>query len=216
VEGLDFSTSMLEVARERMLKAGVSISFHCLDIRALHLPSAFDFVFLPTGTFMHLLNQADVASFLAGARRTLKPSGVLAVDVHNPTAFWRRAVEASSSAMESTFQHPRTGELISVRSTTKCFPDRQVVTVHHRYAFATGAMREGTIVLKCYGRVELQSLLEANGYHVEHTYGGYGREPFESESPRQIIVARPTGGSAVGSQEPAGGLLQEASALPKS
>jgi len=192
IDGLDFSESMLQRARERVTTSGVTITFYHGDIRQLSFDATYDFMFLPTGTFMHLLTRVDVEHFLTGVRRALTPTGVLAIDVHNPTATWLKALPLATTPKATTFQHHRTHERITVSTTDDYQADRQVVTQRHRYTFADGKMRESTVVLKLYFPVELQSLLHYNGFTIQHMYGGYAREPFAAQSVKQIILARPT------------------------
>jgi SAM-dependent methyltransferase len=191
IDGLDFSLSMLHVARERAHTLGTPITFYHGDIRNLRLTTAYDLIFLPTGTFSHLLTRADVETFLSGVRRALTPSGVLALDVHNPTTTWLKALPLPTTPKESSFEHHRTHEHISVTTTDDYQADHQIITQRHRYSFADGVVRESTVVLKLYFPVELQWLLHYNGFRIEQIYGNYGREPFSAESVRQIILARP-------------------------
>ena len=192
VDGLDFSESMLQVARERAAASGAAITFHLGDLRQLMFAAVYDFIFLPTGTFMHLLTRTDVESFLLGVRRALTPKGVLAVDVHNPTTTWLKALPLPTTPRETTFQHRRTHESIAVATSDEYHADRQVITQYHRYSFADGTVRESTVVLKLYFPVELQSLLHSNGFAIEQMYGGYDRQPFTAQSMRQILLVRPT------------------------
>ena len=192
IDGLDFSQSMLQLARERAMADGATITFHHGDIRQLPFDAGYDFIFLPTGTFMHLLTRTDAEAFLSGVRRALTPSGVLALDVHNPTMTWLKALPLPTTPKERSFQHRRPHERISVTTTDEYYADRQIITQRHQYIFVDGTMRESTVVLKLYFPVELQWLLHYNGFRIEQVYGGYGREPFSAQSVRQIILARPT------------------------
>ena len=191
IDGLDFSESMLQRARERATTQGAPITFYHGDIRQLLFDSTYDFMFLPSGTFLHLLTRADVADFLAGVRRALTPRGVVAIDVHNPTTTWLKVLPLPTIPKETSFHHRSTQEHITVTTTDTYHADRQVLTQHHRYAFPGGAVRDSTVVLKLYFPVELESLLYYNGFSVQKTYGGYDREPFTAQSIRQIILARP-------------------------
>jgi SAM-dependent methyltransferase len=200
IDGLDFSESMLQLARERATTNGAAITFYLGDIRQLGVDASYDFIFLPTGTFSHLLTRVDVESFLRGVRRALRPKGVVAIDVHNPTATWLKALPLPSTSKQTSFQHRRTHEHITVTTTDEYQAECQILTQQHRYSFANGTVRESTVVLKLYFPIELQWLLHYNGFTIEQVYGGYAREPFSAQSVRQIILARPT---IEGTSEPA-------------
>lgn len=192
IDGLDFSLSMLHLARERATASQAAITFYYGDIRQVHFDARYDLIFLPTGTFSHLLTREDVERFLSGVRRALRPNGVVAIDVHNPTASWLKALPLSGTPKQTSFEHRRTHERIIVTTTDEYQADRQVITQQHRYSFADGSVRESTVVLKLYFPVELQWLLHYNGFRIEQIYGAYAREPFSAQSVRQIILARPT------------------------
>lgn len=192
IDGLDFSVSMLQGAQARATRHGVAITFVQGDIRQLQLAPGYDFIFLPTGTFMHLLTRADAEAFLSGVRRALTPTGVVAIDVHNPTMSWLKALPVPTTPKETTFPHRQTQELITVTTTTDYHADRQIVTQRHRYTFTDGTERESTAVLKLYFPVELESLLHYNGFTIQQVYGSYAGEPFNAQSVKQILLVRPT------------------------
>jgi hypothetical protein len=183
---------MLQGARERATSTGVAITFYEGDFRQLRFEPIYDFIFVPTGTFMHLLTRADAEDFLSGVRRALTPRGIVAIDVYNPTMSWLKALPLPTTPKETTFQHRRTHEHISVTTTTDYQADRQVVTQRHRYTFADGTERESAAVLKLYFPVELEALLYYNGFTIQQAYGSYAREPFTAQSVKQILLVRPT------------------------
>jgi SAM-dependent methyltransferase len=191
---------MLRLARERATASDATIALYHGNIRQLHFDASYDFIFLPTGTFSHLLTRVDVESFLMGVRRALKPKGVVAIDVHNPTATWLKALPLPSTPKQTSFQHRRTHERVTVTTIDDYQADRQIMTQQHRYSFANGSVRESTVVLKLYFPIELQWLLHYNGFTIEQIYGGYVREPFSAQSVRQVILA---GSTMAGTTEPA-------------
>jgi SAM-dependent methyltransferase len=192
IDGLDFSLSMLQLARERAKASQAAITFHHGDIRQLPFDASYDFIFLPTGTFSHLLTRDDVERFLSGVRRALRSNGVVAIDVHNPTTTWLKSLPLPSTPKQTNFEHRRTHERIRVTTRDEYRADHQILTQQHRYTFADGSVRESTVVLKLYFPIELQWLLHNNGFRIEQIYGGYDREPFSAQSARQIILAHPT------------------------
>ncbi len=192
IDGLDFSASMLQGARERATSNGVAITFYQGDLRQLRFAATYDFIFLPTGTFMHLLTRADAEDFLSGVRRALTPTGIMAIDVYNPTMSWLKALPLPTTPKETTFQHRRTHEHITVTTTNDYHTDRQVITQRHRYTFADGTVRESVAVLKLYFPVELEALLYYNGFTIQQVHGSYAREPFTTQSVKHILLVRPT------------------------
>jgi ubiquinone/menaquinone biosynthesis C-methylase UbiE len=192
ITGLDFSESMLRVADERARANNISITFTRGDIRQFQFETRFDFIFLPAGTFLHLLTRTDVEAFFTSVRRALTPTGVLALDVHNPTVTWLKTLPLPTAPQQRTFPHRTTRAPITVTTTTNYHADRQLLTQRHQYQFADGALQESTVVLKLCFPIELQWLLYYNGLTITQLYGGYLREPFTAQSARQIVLASPT------------------------
>jgi SAM-dependent methyltransferase len=190
VSGVDFSAPMLAVAQERARARSLPISFILGDIRALSFKGQYDFIFLPTGTISHLIARSDVEAFLAGARRALRPKGVLALDVHNPFKTFLKSWPLDPGPEHSSFEHRATGKTVLVETTQAYSADTQILTVKFRYTFPDNVTKDATIVLKLYFSAELQSLLHYNGFEVLSIYGDYTQTAFTSESTKYVVAAR--------------------------
>ncbi len=91
VTGVDFSTGMLEVARERVPSAGPRVSWVRGDARALPFASAFDLV-VSFGAFGHFLPR-ELPGLFDQVRSALRPGGCFAFPVVAPPrptspAYW--------------------------------------------------------------------------------------------------------------------------------
>lgn len=190
IDGLDFSESMLRVARERAAAKNLPLRFFSGDIRAIELADRYDLIFLPSGTLSHLLSLPDLEAFLAGARRALRPDGRLALDVHNPTNAWLNPWPLDPAPRQSEFTNNQTGEVIQVSTARAYRPDTQIFTYANTYAWPDGSTRADTIVLKGYYPAELRALLRYNGFAVERIYGDYAGD-LAPDSRKYIVLARP-------------------------
>lgn len=193
VDGIDFSESMLHLARKHAEAKSLKINFFQGDLRSLPFRDQYDLMFLPTATISHLLTRTDVEAFLGGARRGLHKLGILALDMHNPMRIFLKSWPLDSGGKESSFTHRTTGETIRVVTTQEYFTDRQIFVVKNHYTFADGSARDGNIVLRLYFPAEIQNLLHYNGFDVWRVFGNYKQEDFNSESERYVILAKPRG-----------------------
>lgn len=191
VDGIDFSESMLSLARRHAEKKSLKIRFLQGDLQSLPFKDQYDLMYLPTATISHLLTRPDVEAFLSGVRRGLHASGVLALDMHNPMRIFLKSWPLGPDGTERSFTHRGTGETIRIRTTQEYFTDTQIFVVRNHYTFADGSTRDGDIVLRLYFPAEMQNLLHYNGFDVWHAYGDYTRKEFNSESERYVILARP-------------------------
>jgi len=191
VDGFDFSESMLSLARRHAEEKSLKIKFLQGDLRSLPFKDQYDLMYLPTATVSHLLTRPDVEAFLAGARRGLRSSGMLALDMHNPMRIFLKSWPLGPDPPERSFTHHGSGETIRIRTTHEYFTDTQIFIARNHYTFADGSTREGDIVLHLYFPAEMQNLLHYNGFDVWRAYGDYTRKEFGSESERYVILARP-------------------------
>lgn len=96
VVGVDGSPAMLERARARALKRGVSVDWRCQDLRALDVGEPVDFLSCYYDTLNHLTEPADLERALAGFHRALAPGGLMLIDLNTPHAYasvWNGATD---------------------------------------------------------------------------------------------------------------------------
>ena len=83
--GLDLSSKMLAAASRRAAEAGQRVELIEDDMRDFDLGRRFSLIFIARNSLLHLSTQADFASFFASVRRHLRPDGMLAFDIFNPS-----------------------------------------------------------------------------------------------------------------------------------
>lgn len=82
--GLDLSETMLEVAQEKAMEAGLSLPLWEQDMRELELPQPVDAITILCDSLCYLHDEADVLATFEAAYAQLKPGGRLLFDVHSP------------------------------------------------------------------------------------------------------------------------------------
>jgi trans-aconitate methyltransferase len=125
----------------------------------------------------------------------LRPGGVLAIDLMHPRPEWIAAPRGS--LRDDLLQNVRSQgfTLSRVESVVSTDLARQVRVIRSIYEVIDdrGSIIEKRFVEWSYRwmhRYEAEHLLERSGFAVEAVYGGYGGEPFTSESPLMLFVAR--------------------------
>ena len=113
VVGLDYSSTMLDVAREK--SAGMSnIRWVQGDMRSFELGEAFGLVIIPGQAFHNMLTVADQIACLKSIRRHLVPGGVLVVHLDHQNVSWlgdlRRGAREGSSKRQSSSPIRRRGD----------------------------------------------------------------------------------------------------------
>ena len=83
VTGIDASQDMINLAEEKTKKAGVSIDYHCTDIKNFIPTSKYDAAYCLGYTFLYMLTHSDVLDFFKIIHDILVPEGVFLVDFIN-------------------------------------------------------------------------------------------------------------------------------------
>jgi SAM-dependent methyltransferase len=84
VIGVDSSSGMLEVARERALAAGVELDLRLGDFRDPPVEETVPLVTVPFRSLLHMRTDADRRAVLKAVRGLLKPDGRFVFDVFSP------------------------------------------------------------------------------------------------------------------------------------
>jgi len=197
VTGLDLAPAMLDAARRKAADAGVAIELTIGDMRRFALERSFGMIFVAFNSLLHLTTNEALRECFACVRAHLAPGGIFAFDIFNP-----------SIRMLARAPHER--------ATVMRIPDAELGEIHVEamsdYDAATQVNR-GAYILSAPGRPEylrapvhlrsifpqeLPMLLAANELELVARYGDFEREPFTSESPRQVCLCAVSSGSRTG------------------
>lgn len=83
--GIDFSPASIEHARTVAAEGGLTADYRLADIRSADYGAGYDLVMLIYGE-LNVFRPSDARLVLSTARRALKPSGRLLLEVHSPEA----------------------------------------------------------------------------------------------------------------------------------
>jgi hypothetical protein len=128
-----------------------------------------------------LVSRSEVEAFLAGVHKALRPTGVLALDLHNPTKTFLSSWPSNPGSEHSSFELQTTKETVQLATTRSYHADTQLLLVKFRYTFANGLTKDADIVLRLYFPAELQALLYYNGFEVSKIYGDYAFHEFNEQ-----------------------------------
>jgi SAM-dependent methyltransferase len=199
VVGIDASPHMLALARDKlaMLSDGASrAELVEADMRQFELQQRdFDLAIVAVKSFAYLRESDEQLSCLEAIHRHLRPGGLLSLDFMHPRPEWI-AAERGSMRDDLLQGVPSGGFTLSrVESVVSTDLARQVRVIRSIYEVIDerGSVTEKRFVEWPYRwthRFEAQHLLERAGFTIESLYGGYGREPFTSESVSMVFLAR--------------------------
>ena len=187
VIGVDPAGPMLEIARRR--SAGLDVEWirgHADEVAT----GVADLVVMMGHVAQYFLDDAAWSNVLQHSHRTLQPSGRLTFETRNPAIPWdEHWTEARSKA---TMPHPEGGEFTSwVEVVDKSGTADSYALTHHGHTILPDGLHLTAVEkLRFRSPLEIMASLEAAGFTVEHTWGGWDRSPFTTNSYELIVVAR--------------------------
>ena len=191
VHGIDLSESILAIARHKLNGRRLPLTFECADMRRFGSRLAFGLVFCALDTLLHAQSPGDLRETLLAAHRVLRPAGLLAFDIVNPTPDLL-AMRDGVVRHQSTFVGPGDTEVTHFVS-WDVDPDTQTIDTAHFYDWLgdDGLVRRRTTSfrLRYLERDEVEAALAATGFERVETYGSVRLDPFEPDSDRMIVVA---------------------------
>jgi SAM-dependent methyltransferase len=198
VVGVDISPPMLALAQRKLDAAGPTVAERAQlvvgDLRTVDLGGGFDLALVAVKSFAYLTERADQQRALNAIAAQLRPGGLLALDLLHPSLEW--LARAPGSLHQDLLQHHPERGITLARTETAVSTDlaRQVRVIRSVYEIvaADGSLTKRFVEwpFRFTYRFEAELLLEQAGLTVEAVYGGYQREPFRSDSPLMLLLAR--------------------------
>jgi SAM-dependent methyltransferase len=176
VTGVDADPFFLARAREDAAPRGVEVDYIQADMRQLPWQERFDAVVNWFTSFGYFDDDGNRA-WLEAVRRTLKPGGRLAIDVHSRDVFMRNFGPADVSE--------RDGDLIVDRHRFDIESGRAHT---ERWIVRGGNVRKTEYSVRFYTFTELRSLLLDAGFSSAVGVGHDG-SPLTLDSRRMIVIA---------------------------
>lgn len=191
VHGIDASAALLKIASDRSRDLDVQLGLARGDMRQLSHPVEFGTVFCALDSFLHLTSTDDQLEALASAIRVLKPGGLLALDVFNPT-FDRLAARDGMLRMQGTFEDTD-GNTVAHLVSWDVDPGSQRIDATHFYDSlqADGSLHRVTthMQMRYIHRFELELALRHVGFKNIETFGSVELDPYDGLGDRLIAVA---------------------------
>jgi ubiquinone/menaquinone biosynthesis C-methylase UbiE len=195
VTGLDNSTAMLDIAREKIKaereKVRQRIDLVTGDMTSFQIDGEFRLIVIGHNTVLHLTRD-QLKSCLNCVRQHLQPKGKLMIDVENPV------VTADQSDDELLMLHskavePSTGNHILQVSSS--WVDQQAQVRHFTWIIDSsprngGSIRRTVVEYKFHYLFahQFEGIIDSSGLVLKDLFGEYDSTPYSEESPRLLMV----------------------------
>ncbi len=190
ITGLDASKPMLAHARRKATDKGIEVEWIHADCRRFSLTRKFGLIFIPYNSIAHLHDLESLEACLACVREHLAESGRFLIDIFNPRMdILMRAPNRRYPVAE--YLDPDGAGKVVITENNIYDAASQINRIKWYYQVGSGEVER---VVENNMRIlfpqELDALLGYNGFDIEAKYGDYDETPFESHSPKQLIVCR--------------------------
>ncbi len=194
--GIDLSETALSLAQAKVEATGLAerVTLRQTDMRHFDLPrKEFALALLALNTFMHCHTTADQLATLQAIHNHLRPEGHLIIDLFYPDPvmlaevdgrlyFEAETIDQATGHTRQWYWQHEIDLARQMRHLTYILDEIDGAGLVHRVTLPFS--------LRFVYRFEMELLLKMAGFEPETIYGSYQLEPFESDSPRMILVAR--------------------------
>jgi SAM-dependent methyltransferase len=188
ITGLDASESMLKEARKKSEQEKLGIEWIYADCRNFKLNEKFALIFFPFNSMSHLHDLEDIESCFSCVKEHLKPKGRFVIDTFDPRLDILLR-EPTKRYPVSTYPNPDGKGMIEITEKNVYDDATQVNRIKWYYKIETQEEEiEEELNLRIFYPQEIDALLKYNGFTIEEKFGDYDMAPFQSGSPKQIII----------------------------
>jgi len=182
VDGIDFSTSMVDLLRSK--PGGAELNVKIADFKYVDMSDQYSLIFIIWNSLFNLLTQEDQATCFENVAKHLVTGGLFAIEAYVPS-FLHRMVDNQEVKTETI-------ETDSVRiGVLKHDPVHQMLENSHVTLSATGT-RFDPVVQRYAWPSELDLMANNAGLELSDRWSGWNREKFDADSARHISVYRKT------------------------
>ena len=189
VIGVDPAAPMLDIAKRRSVGLGIEWVHGTAD----DVPTAVtDLVVMMGHVAQYFVDDDDWANALRQSHRILDGGGRLVFETRNPAIRWDEFwTEAQSTA---TMPHPDGGEFTSWVEVQERSGSAESYTItHHGHTILPDGLHlTSAETLRFRSSDQITASVDASGFVLEETWGGWDRAPFTPSSLEMIVLARRT------------------------
>jgi SAM-dependent methyltransferase len=187
ISGLDVSESMLAQARKKASEKHQDIRWILADCRDFRLGEKFNFIFIPFNSITHLHDLHSLEAFFTCVKDHLATEGRFLIDVFNPRLdiLMRDPTKRYPVAQ---YPDPHGRGMVTVTENNAYDVAQQINRIKWYYQIGEEEERVVENNMRIFFPQELDGLLQYYGFTIEAKFGNYDETPFESTSPKQLVV----------------------------
>lgn len=186
--GVDFTSSMLQHAKQKAYNEGLKVKFVKADIRTLELQEKFDLIFIPFNSIHHLYKNIDVFKVFNVVKNHLKKGGLFLFDCFNPNIQY--IAEGEKEQKEITNYKTDDGREILIKEIMRYENKTQINRIQWHYYINGEFDSIQNLDMRVFFPQEIDSYLKWSGFSIIKKFGSFKEKPFIEDSAKQIFVCQ--------------------------
>ncbi len=187
VVGLDASEPMLQQAKSKAAAKGLDVQWVKADVRDFKLDKKFNVIFIPINSVTHLHDLNSIKACFRCVREHLALDGRFIIDVFTPDLNILIR-DPNKRYPVAHYDDPDGGGPVVVTENNVYDPASQINHIKWYHQIDDGDERVVELNMRILFPQELDELLVYNGFTIEHKFGNYDQSPYDSASPKQLMV----------------------------
>jgi SAM-dependent methyltransferase len=191
VIGVDVHTGMLKEAGKKSKKLGLPIEWVEQDCCHFHLNVKSEFVYTVGNSFQHFLSNEEQDALLSSVNKHLVEGGIFIFGTRFPNK--EELLQPSTEEYWRTYQDNHLEVDVYTISTYDSLDQIQHYTTIRRFKDEAGkTVNESrtNIRLRYVYPKEMERILSANGFEIQHLYGDWNESPISTDSHQMVYVCR--------------------------
>lgn len=186
IVGLDFSPQMLEQAKRNSKEKNLAIEWIEADMTNFTLGKKFSLILIPAAALNWVLENNSIENCLTFIKNHLEPNGKFIFNVFNPNLEILQRDPSERNDVDR-YLDPNGEETIVVTGSNTYDKATQINYVKYYYKMKDKDLVKN-LKLRMLFPQELDGLLHYNDFIIDHKYGSFSEDPFNSGSNWQIII----------------------------
>ena len=178
VTGVDIMKEFISIAKKDARKQGLKVEYVKNDLRKVKYYNKFDHAIMLFASFGYFGDEENLL-ILKNIGRTLKKEGLFFLDIINRDSFLCRLKDLAVTEITQDMMIDR----VSFDSKTGC-------SLNRRTYLRSGTRHDTEFHVRLYNYNEIERLLKLAGFEIKKSLGDWKGNPFNSESPRLMLVAK--------------------------
>ncbi|MGI8495477.1 MAG: class I SAM-dependent methyltransferase [Pyrinomonadaceae bacterium] len=187
ISGTEKFAEMFNATQKKAESRNVETNLHSADMRDFNLNQKFNLIFTAENGLQHLKTTEEVSACFASVKKHLEPQGKFIVEVFNPSL---ELLNRDLGKRYFVGEYRTENGWVILETSVRYDAATQINHINWHYKNQYWKEEQAiSFTMRQFFPQELDALFKFNGFRIEAKYGDFQGNSFQSDSPKQIIIA---------------------------